>query len=100
MRKVMFLAVAAVLLSAAPSSAQVAAIPAVIPPASEWVDVPALAPAVTDPDTRAQMNAEIARAIADAGGDDAAARRAIAAIAARYQENATAQGARFRPGPK
>lgn len=100
MRKIVFLAVAAVLVAAAPASAQVSAIPAVIPSAADWVDVPALAPAVTDADTRARMNAEIARAIAAADGDDAAARRAIAAIAARYQENATAQGARVRPGPK
>ena len=100
MRKFVFLAVAAVLSAATPSLAQINAIPAVLPSASQWVDVPALAPAVVDADTRALMNAEIARAIAAAGGDDAAARRAIAAIAARYQEVATAQGARMRPGPK
>ena len=63
MRKFVLLAVAAAVLSVAtPSLAQVNAIPAVIPSASERVNVPALAPAVTDPETRAQMSAEIARA--------------------------------------
>ena len=100
MRKFVFLAVVAALSAATPSLAQINAIPAVIPPAAQWVDVPALAPAVTDGDTRELMNAEIVRAITAANGDDEAARRAIAAIAARYQENAAPQGARVRPGPK
>jgi hypothetical protein len=46
------------------------------------------------------MNAEIVQAIRDADGDEEAARRAINAIAARYQEAALPQGARGRPGPK
>lgn len=100
MRKLVFLAVAAVLSAVTPSLAQINAIPAVIPAAQEWRDVPALAPAVTDADTRELMNAEIVRAIAASDGDQEAARRAIAAIVARYQENASSQGARVRPGPK
>lgn len=99
MRKFVFLAVAAVLAAATPSLAQTG-LPAVIPAASAWVDIPALAPAVTDPETRALMNQEIVRAITQADGDQDQARRAISAIVARYQENAQAQGARTRPGPK
>ncbi|WP_426042717.1 hypothetical protein [Brevundimonas sp. TWP2-3-4b1] len=99
MRKFVFLAVAAVLVAARPSLAQTA-IPAVIPVASAWVDIPALAPAVTDRDTRALMNQEIVQAIVQADGDQDQARRAISAIVARYQENAQAQGARTRPSPK
>ena len=71
-----------------------------IPPADQWRDNPQLAPAVTDPEVRARMNAEIVQAIRDANGDEEAARRAINAIAARYQEAALPQGARGRPGPK
>lgn len=71
-----------------------------IPPADQWRDNPQLAPAVTDPEMRARMNAEIVQAIRNANGDQEAARRAIAAIAARYQEAAQAQSARPRPGPK
>ena len=99
MRKFVFLAVAAVLVAATPSLAQTG-MPAVIPAASAWVDIPALAPAVTEPETRALMNQEIVQAIAQAGGDQEQARRAISAIVARYQENAQAQGARMRPSPK
>jgi len=99
MRKLVFLAAAAILASAAPVTAQTA-LPAVIPSAQLWVDIPGLAPAVTDADTRALMNAEIVRAIAEANGDQTRARAAITAIVARYQENASAQGARTRPGPK
>lgn len=99
MRKLVVLAVAAVLSVATPSLAQ-NGIPSVIPPAQQWRDVPAIAPAVTDAATRAQMNAEIVEAIAAADGDQEAARRAIAAIAARYQEAASPQGARMRAGPK
>ena len=99
MRKFVFLAVAAVLVAARPSLAQTA-IPAVIPVASAWVDIPALAPSVTDRDTRALMNQEIVQAIVQADGDQDQARRAISAIVARYQENAQAQGARTRPSPK
>ena len=99
MRKFVFLAVAAVLVAATPSLAQ-NAIPAVIPAASAWVDIPALAPAVTDRETRAMMNQEIVQAIVQADGDQDQARRAISAIVARYQENAQAQGARTRPSPK
>ncbi|WP_425989442.1 hypothetical protein [Brevundimonas sp. TWP2-3-2] len=99
MRKFVFLAVAAVLVAATSSLAQTA-IPAVIPVASAWVDIPALAPAVTDRDTRVLMNQEIVQAIIQADGDQDQARRAISAIVARYQENAQAQGARTRPSPK
>ncbi len=99
MRKFVFLAVAAVFVAATPSLAQTA-IPGVIPVASAWVDIPALAPAVTDRDTRALMNQEIVQAIVQADGDQDQARRAISAIVARYQENAQAQGARTRPSPK
>ncbi|WP_426038867.1 hypothetical protein [Brevundimonas sp. DC300-4] len=99
MRKFVFLAVAAVLVAATPSLAQ-NAIPAVIPAASAWVDIPALVPAVTDRETRALMNQEIVQAIVQADGDQDQARRAISAIVARYQENAQAQGARTRPSPK
>ena len=100
MRKTMLVAAAvAVLAAASPSLAQ-SGLPAVIPPADRWVDIPALAPAVTEPEMRAQMNAEIVRAIADADGDQEAARRAIGQIVARYQEIASPQGARTRPGPK
>ncbi len=100
MRKLVFAAAVAAILSAAtPSSAQVAKID--IPSAAQqWVDNPALAPAVTDPATRARMNAEIVAAITDANGDQDQARAAIAAIAARYQQAASPQGARVRPGPK
>jgi len=97
MHSLMFLAVAAVLAVASPAVAQV---PQPIPPADQWRDVPALAPAMTDPDTRARMNAEIVQAIVAANGDQEAARAAITAIAARYQELALPQGARTRPGPK
>jgi hypothetical protein len=100
MRKFVLLAVAAAILSAASPSLAQAGLPAVIPPASEWVDIPALAPAVVDPDTRAQMNRDIVQAIVQAGGDQEGARRAISAIVARYQSNALPQGARTRPGPK
>ena len=99
MRKFVFLAVAAVLSAATPSLAQVL-LPSVLPAAEAWVDIRTLAPAVTDPETRAQMNAEIARAITAADGDDVAARRAITAIVNRYQDIASPQGARVRPGPK
>lgn len=99
MRKFVFLAVSAVLVAATPSLAQ-NAIPAVIPAASAWVDIPALAPAVTEPETRARMNQEIVQAIVQAGGNQDQARRAISAIVSRYQENAEAQGARTRPSPK
>jgi hypothetical protein len=88
----------AVALMAAPVAATAAA--QQIPPADQWRDNPQLAPAVTDPEMRARMNAEIVQAIRDANGDEEAARRAINAIAARYQEAAQAQGARGRPGPK
>lgn len=100
MRKFVLLAVAAAILSAAsPSLAQIARVD-VSSNAKQWVDNPALAPAVTDPATRARMNAEIVAAIAEAGGDQDQARAAIATIAARYQEAAAPQGARTRPGPK
>ena len=99
MRKFVFLAVSAVLAAATPSLAQTG-MPAVIPAASAWVDIPALAPAVTDRETRALMNQEIVQAIVQAGGDQDQARRAISAIVARYQENAQSQGARTRPSPK
>ena len=99
MRKFVFLAVAAVLVAATPSLAQ-NAIPAVIPAASAWVDIPALAPAVTDRETRDRMNQEIVQAIVQAEGDQDQARRAISAIVTRYQENAQPQGARTRPSPK
>ncbi|MFY7852913.1 MAG: hypothetical protein ACOVQ6_14150 [Brevundimonas sp.] len=92
-------ATALVLALAAAPLAAVAAIQQ-IPPADEWRDNPQLAPAVTDPEMRARMNAEIVQAIRDADGDEEAARRAINAIAARYQEAALPQGARGRPGPK
>lgn len=100
MRKLVLLAVAAAILSATSPSLAQNGLPAVIPPAMEWVDIPALAPAVTDRDTRARMNQDIVQAIIDADGDQARARAAITAIVARYQENAQAQGARTRPGPK
>lgn len=100
MRKFVLLAVAAAILSAASPSLAQAGLPAVIPSASEWVDIPALAPAVRDPETRGRMNQEILQAIIDANGDQAQARAAITAIVARYQENAQPQGARTRPGPK
>lgn len=101
MRRFVSLAVAAAILSAAsPSLAQNVARIDVPPPGRQWVDNPALAPAVTDPATRARMNAEIVAAIAQANGDQDRARAAIAAIAARYQEAAAPQGARTRPGPK
>lgn len=100
MRKLVFAAVAAAILSAAAPSLAQTGLPAVIPEAQNWRDIPTLAPAVTDAETRAQMNAEIVRAIAASNGDDETARRAIAAIVARYQEIASPQGARMRPGPK
>ncbi len=102
MRKLVFLAVAAAIAAATPAPAQTIppAIPAVIPMPLEWRDIPALAPAVTDRETRAEMNQEIVAAIIEADGDQEQARRAIAAIVARYQENALSQGARMRPGPK
>ena len=73
------LAVAAILAASAPALAQVVELPPVIPAADQWRDIPTLAPAVTDPDTRARMNAEIVQ---------------------RYQNNALAQDARTRPEPK
>ncbi|MFC5344742.1 hypothetical protein ACETK8_01260 [Brevundimonas staleyi] len=100
MRKLVVGAVAAAVLSAAAPSLAQTGMPSVIPPAREWVDIPALAPAVTDPDDRARMNAEIVRAIEAADGDQAAARQAIAAIVARYQDAALPQGARMRGSPK
>ena len=100
MRKSVLAAIVAAILSAATPSLAQTGLPAVIPPALEWVDIPALAPAVTDPATREQMNQEIAQAIIDADGDQARARAAITAIVARYQQNAQSQGARTRPGPK
>lgn len=99
MRKIAFLAAVAVLAVAGPAAAQ-AGLPAVIPAASAWRDIPALVPELTDAETRARMNAEIVRAIQEADGDQAAARRAISAIVARYQEIASSQGARTRPAPK
>ena len=100
MRNLVLLAAAVAALAAASPSLAQNGLPPVIPPAGEWVDIPALAPAVTDAETRAQMNAEIVRAIVDADGDQAAARRAIGAIVARYQEIASPQGARMRTSPK
>ncbi len=102
MRKFVFLAAAAVLAAATPVLAQSipAAIPAVIPTPLDWVDIPALAPAVTDRPTRDRMNQEIVNAILQADGNQDQARRAIAVIVNRYQEAAQAQGARTRPGPK
>ncbi|MBX9706892.1 MAG: hypothetical protein K2X61_03040 [Caulobacteraceae bacterium] len=88
-----------VALAAAPVATG-AAIQRVPPEADQWRDNRQLAPAVTDPEMRARMNAEIVEAIRDANGDEEAARRAINAIAARYQEAAEAQAARGRPGPK
>jgi len=70
-----------------------------IPSADQWSDHPGLAPSVTSPQARAQMNAEIVRAIAEAGDDPEAARQAILEIAARYEAEAP-QSARSRPGPK
>ena len=99
MRRLAVLTAVAVLAVAGPVMAQTG-MPAVIPAASEWRDIPALAPAVTDGETRARMNAEIVRAIQEADGDQAAARRAISAIVARYQDLAAPQGARTRPAPK
>ncbi|MGV3577826.1 hypothetical protein [Brevundimonas sp.] len=57
-------------------------------------------PAVTDAETRAQMNAEIVQAITAADGDQAAARSGVSAIVTRYQEAAESQAARTRPRPK
>ncbi len=85
--------------AAGPSLAQVQ-LPAVLPSADQWRDMPALAPGVTDPETRQQMNDEIVQAIADADGDQDAARQAVTAIATRYQEIYGSQGARSRPSPK
>lgn len=99
MRKLVVLAVAAVLSSVSPVLAQTG-LPSVIPAASEWRDIPALAPTVTDPELRARMNADIVAAITGADGDQPAARRAIAAIVARYEELAGPNDARTRPGPK
>lgn len=99
MRKLVVLTVAAVLAAASPVLAQTG-LPATIPAASEWRDIPALAPAETDPEVRARMNAEIVEAITAADGDQAAARQAVSAIVARYQEAASSQAARTRPGPK
>jgi hypothetical protein len=94
--------VAAPVLAVALMAAPVVAAAAVqqIPPADQWRDNPQLAPAVTDPEMRARMNAEIVQAIRDANGDQEAARRAVNAIAERYQNLALPQGARGRPGPK
>jgi|GEM_PF-5250160 len=103
MRKLLLLAVAAAATIATaagtPSLAQ-EVVRGEIPPPQRWIDRPGLAPAVTDPETRAQMNREIVEAITAANGDEAEARRAIAAIVARYQTQAQAQNARMRPGPK
>ena len=102
MRKFVFLAAAAVLAVSTPVVAQTipVGIPAVIPAASSWVDIPALAPAVTDVSTRQRMNQDIVTAIAQANGNQEEARRAIAVIVNRYQDAAQAQSARTRPGPK
>lgn len=100
MRKIVFLAVAAAIVIAATPSLAQSGMPVVIPSASAWVDIAALAPAVTDRETRALMNQEIVQAIIQADGDQDQARRAISAIVARYQENAQSQGARTRPSPK
>lgn len=79
-----------------PAVAQSFSVPAA---GEQWRDVPALAPTVTDPVQRQQMNAEIAQAIRDADGDEGAARQAISRIVARFEEAAQAQNARSRPGP-
>ncbi|WGM32810.1 hypothetical protein [Brevundimonas sp. NIBR11] len=100
MRKFVFAAITAAVLSAATASPAQEALRGVIPPAQQWVDRPSLAPAVTDPATRARMNQEIVQAITAADGDQDEARQAIAAIVARYQAAAEAQAARMRPGPK
>lgn len=99
MRKLVVLTVAAVLAAVSPVLAQ-EGLPPVIPAAAEWRDIPHLAPAVTDPELRARMNAEIVTAITEAHGNQEAARRAISAIVTRYQEAMGPQGARVRPGPK
>ena len=99
MRKFVVLAVSAVLSSASPVLAQ-AGLTSVIPAASAWRDIPALAPTVTDSELRSRMNADIVAAITEANGDQQAARRAIAAIVAHYEDLAAGQGARTRPGPK
>lgn len=100
MRQFVLVAAAVAVLAAASPALTQNGLPAVIPSADRWVDIPTLAPAVTEPEMRAQMNAEIVRAIAAAAGDQEAARRAIAAIVARYQELASPQGARMRSSPK
>ena len=91
---------AAVALTVAIPSSMQNGLPAEIPSADDWVDIRTLAPAVTDAATRAQMNQEIVQAITEANGDQARARAAILAIAARYQQAAQSQSARVRPGPK
>lgn len=100
MRKLVVLAVAAAVLSSATAILAQTGLPSVIPVASDWRDIPALAPTVSDPELRARMNAEIVVAITAAGGDQETARRAIAAIVIRYEEASAPQGARTRPGPK
>ena len=100
MRQFVLVAAAVAALAAASPSLAQNGLPAVIPSADRWVDIPTLAPAVTEPEMRARMNAEIVRAIADADGDQEAARRAIGDIVARYQELASPQGARMRTSPK
>jgi len=92
------LAVAAIL--AAPALAQVVELPPVIPAADQWRDIPTLAPAVTDPDTRARMNAEIVQVIIASDGDQLMMRAGIVNIVQRSQNNALAQDARTRPEPK
>jgi hypothetical protein len=94
------LAVAAILAASAPALAQVVELPPVIPAADQWRDIPTLAPAVTDPDTRARMNAEIVQVIIASDGDQLMMRAGIVNIVQRYQDNALPQGARTRPGPK
>lgn len=94
------LAVAAIMAASAPALAQTVQLPSVIPAADQWRDVPTLAPDVTDPDTRARMNAEIVQAIVESEGDQLLARAAITIIVQRYQNNALPQNARTRPGPK
>lgn len=94
------LAVAAILAASAPAFAQAVQLPSVIPAADQWRDIPTLAPAVTDPDTRAQMNAEIVQVIIASEGDQLMMRAGITNIVNRYQNNALPQNARTRPGPK
>lgn len=100
MRRTLSLVLAAAILSAsAPVIAQVVELPSVIPAADQWRDIPTLAPAVTDPETRAQMNAEIVQVIIASDGDQLMMRAGITNIVQRYQNNALAQGARVPHGP-